>query len=317
MEEDEEEGIPAHYPNLPFQFNAKNPLSWEFVFGCSEEKATIRKLILVCIHGNEQCGMKAFNQLFDEGWISTINPILKQKNLRIRVILGNPRGVIENKRFIDLNLNRIFRSPFLNEKSSDMFIKRPYELSRMEYICKAIRWCDYLLDLHSTSADTPPFALFSDNILSERYATTFPVEYVIKDLSKCVLGTTLGFAKLLSKIGISVECGQHENPDSVEIALQIIKKYVTDIGEPSHNVLSCGKCQLVNKGFHYMKKIEAFQRVQYNEVLANDDNGAITCPFPQGAIIIMPTEYPIIGEEAWFWGEYTKSIDKAVQHERG
>jgi len=40
------------------------------------------------------------------------------------------------------------------------------------------------------------------------------------------------------------------------------------------------------------------------------------CPFPQGAIIIMPTEYPIIGEEAWFWGEHTKSIDKAVQHER-
>jgi len=314
--EEENEGLkfPQH-PHNKFKFDPQNPHSWEFHFGSSEENAEIKKLILICVHGNEQCGMRAFNQMLEDGWVHKINSSLKEKKQRIRVILCNPKGVIENKRFIDLNLNRIFRSPFL-EESYDMFGKPPYELMRLRYIADAIQWCDYLIDIHSTSAETPPFALCTDNPRSEKYASTFPVEYVIKDLSQLVNGTTLECAKARSKIGVSVECGQHESPHSIEIAMDVIKKFVTDVGEPSHNVVLCERSQMVKKGFHYVKQVKAFQKVEYKEVIAKDDSGPISCPFTEGAIVIMPTSKPVIGEEAWFWGEPSKSKGKAVQHQR-
>jgi len=48
----------------------------------------------------------------------------------------------------------------------------------------------------------------------------------------------------------------------------------------------------------------AFEKVSCNEVLAEDDEvGQIKCTASSGAYIIMPTANPILGEEAWFWGE--------------
>lgn len=326
MAEDEEEGNSGkHLVPIHFQIDPNDSLTWEFNFGCSEANAKTRKLILLCVHGNEQCGLTAFNQLLDSGWIQQENDLLKKNNQRVKVILANPEGVIKNKRFIDLNLNRIFRAPFTEianisptntSSSSDLFPHPPYELSRLSILMKAISWCDYLIDIHSTSAETPPFAICTEGSRSEKFATTFPVEYVIKDLSKLVSGTTLECAKEYSKVGICVECGEHSNPHSVEIATEVIKRFVSDVEESAHNVVSCAKSQLITRGFHFLKHLRAFQMVKYKEVLGEDEKGIISCPYPDGAIIIMPTENPIVGEEAWFWGEHSPLIEKAVQHQR-
>ncbi len=80
----------------------------------------------------------------------------------------------------------------------------------------------------------------------------------------------------------------------------------------------------VAKGFRFLRPVEAFEYVEHNEVVKNhhknapfafsllkwsvtqvlaydEEMGEIRCPFKEGAIVVMPTSQPIIGEEAWFW----------------
>lgn len=49
-------------------------------------------------------------------------------------------------------------------------------------------------------------------------------------------------------------------------------------------------------------KVEAFGRFEEGEVVAEDEDGEIRCPFPEGALLVMPTQLPVEGEEAWLWG---------------
>jgi len=298
------------FQGVPY-LNANDEQSTEVNFGCSEEDAKVRKLILVCVHGNETCGLTAVNELIQVGWFQHQNELLKVKKERVKIILANPRAVLEKKRFVDLNLNRIFQPTYIQNNLSEIFASVPtkYELSRLPILTKAIEWCDYLIDIHSTSAMTPPFVICPSDDKSELFAQTFPVEYMIKDLSKIVQGTTLEWATRLSKIGACVECGFHFDLQSIMVARQVIERFVTDqVVTQAHNIVSCKKSQLIQKGFHFLKKVTAFQDVKFNEVLGEDDNGPISCPFKDGATIIMPTENPIFGEEAWFWGEHKNRI---------
>jgi len=291
--------------------------SWELHFGCPDDKAVVKKLILVCVHGNEICGMNAVNSLLLQNWFKEISNELKAKKHRVKIILANPQAVKESRRFVDINLNRIFKESFvaLNpNKFYDIFPKDQNELNRLHFITKAIEWADFVLDIHSTSANTPSFVLCPSDPDSEKYAASFPVEYVIKDLSNLVYGTTIEWAKTKLKTGICVECGQHTSPHSVDVAMNCIKRFLTDrIHNPAKNIISCHKKQMIKKGFHFLKKVCAFQKVHYKEVLGEDDCGPICCPFPNGAIVIMPNIHPIFGEEAWFWGVSSKDSKSEEQ----
>ena len=66
-------------------------------------------------------------------------------------IVGNPAAVVQKKRFIEYNLNRMVRE--------DLFHKRSYESERARVLADAISNCDILLDLHSCSAHAPAHAL--------------------------------------------------------------------------------------------------------------------------------------------------------------
>lgn len=82
--------------------------------------------ILVCVHGNEQYGLK-------------IKEILNNK---FEFIVANPLAVEKNVRFVDANLNRVFPG---NKNSNLYEEKRAFELA------KEIDNFSKLIDLHSTS----------------------------------------------------------------------------------------------------------------------------------------------------------------------
>jgi len=88
----------------------------EVDFGCTNSKPRIHRLITVCIHGNELAGLHAVNELQEEGFFNTLDV-----TNRITIILGNPEAVKQRKRFVDINLNRIFAPSFILENSQDLF----------------------------------------------------------------------------------------------------------------------------------------------------------------------------------------------------
>jgi len=293
-----------------------SPESSKLVFGCSQiSKTTVRKLITVCMHGDEVCGMIAVNELIQEGYFEKVFAGAAMATTRVTILLANPRGVKANKRFIDVNLNRIFFENRLRKKGStilpenpldqDEILRTQYEVSRVQEIADEISDCDMYIDIHSTSAKSCPFALPSTDPDSEAMASSFSVDFVIEKLVKSVRGTSIGWANCLNKQAVCFECGQHTERHTVDVAKKLIRRFVTgDTEGNAKAVLTCSINEVIRKGFRYVLPIQAFQKVEYNDLIAIDEEaGEIRCSNPQGAYIIMPTANPIPGEEAWFWGE--------------
>jgi hypothetical protein len=287
------------------------------------------------MHGDEVCGMIAANKLIQEGFFDSY--YAKHVTSRLTIIVANPKGVQANKRFIDVNLNRIFHEHRLRRRSTaglempkdplynDKHLKEHYEVTRVQVLADEIADCDEYIDIHSTSARSYPFALPALDSDSEMFARTFAVDFVIEQLVKSVKGTSIGWAHALNKKAVCFECGQHEDPNTIEIARKLIVRFVTEILDGTAGaVLTCRANETIRKGFRWDRKAgppKAFEKVQPNELLAYDDEvGEIRCNNPRGSYIIMPTANPILGEEAWFWGDLkdlrTKSAPDLVRAEK-
>lgn len=141
------------------------------------------------LHGNEQEPVKA---LRDSG---------------VKFILGNPRAYEENKRFLECDLN----AAFAIENDS-------YEAVRAEEILKEIDADSFVVDFHTTGADTEPFAIVVDEKMIP-FAQKTGLRHVvimrhnIKD----------GHALINYRNGISVESGRHNTKESYKMTLEVVK----------------------------------------------------------------------------------------------
>ena len=97
--------------------------------------------------------------------------------MTIEFLLGNPAALEKNARFLKFNLNRLFVTHKLCDDESAEEEGYKYELHRARLIAESIRDADFILDIHSCSADVGSFALPSSSNLSEELAEQLPVKY--------------------------------------------------------------------------------------------------------------------------------------------
>jgi succinylglutamate desuccinylase len=270
---------------------------------------TTNILITCCVHGNEQAGMVAVNELLDEGNLQrAINEC--KKPLKLTILLGNPEAVRQNKRFLHHNLNRMIGEEHIDHVDH-------YESNRAKLIAKMGKNSDRWLDVHTTSAPSPGYALPAENSESEALASRLPIDIMIRKLVHRTIsrGTTCDWALQHGKTCVCVECGQEGQRETIETAKRVILAFISDDDTSKTNKSQA--CYVsteqvkVGKGFEYVRRVKAFEAVEYQALIARDEEvGEIRCPFETGAIIIMPTANPIIGEEAWFWGckEYREEV---------
>ncbi|PCJ19601.1 MAG: hypothetical protein COB02_07595 [Candidatus Cloacimonadota bacterium] len=248
-------------------------------------------LILICIHGNETCGLEAILSLQKSGELKSL---LKSGTLSI--LLANPKAYEQKRRYINCDLNRSIAKNDL---------KFDYEIQRSKIVEKYIENADFVLDIHSTSGPSVSHALPCDLSCSENFAKTLPVNYLITKLAHLTVegGTTLDFAKKQNSCAVTIECGQHEDKKSIEVAISCIKQLfnLKALINPSLIMLECLKSFEVKKGFLFKQNFSCFDFVKYGQEIASDDLGTITCTNLDGGYIIMPNSSPKIGEEAFFW----------------
>lgn len=199
----------------------------------------------------------------------------------------------------------------------DLFKKQAYEAERARVVAQAIDRCDILLDLHSCSAKAPAHALPMDDFQSIELASHLPVAYVIKYLAHTTKGraTTLDWAQKKNKIGVCVECGQHSERETIENAKNCIKTFIALHCALEHKldtfkppvVLNSRENEPVRKGFRFTRRVRAFEKVPFGEVIATDITGDIVSKYPEGTYIVMPTRNPVLGEEAFFYAEISRS----------
>jgi len=269
----------------------------------------------VSIHGNEPCGVDAVNELIEEGWFNALPPSC----VTLEILLGNPLAYSKGKRFMAKNLNRIINPACWESLDSDrkegIGRELHYEFERAKVVSQSIELADEVLDIHSCSAPSPSFALPAENSKSQGLAESLPVDVVVNKLAHITIerGTTMDYVLKLNKIGVCVECGQHLDPVVKSRAKSIIQAFVLHgIPIPPKSIGFPSRCQklvmdsthsvAVGNNFRFNRSFKQFSFVKYGEIICQDDNGIVTCPYLEGAYIVMPTQLPFVGEEAFYWG---------------
>lgn len=95
-------------------------------------------LVLGSIHGNEPYGTKAIENIIKK--IKTKEIMVESGSITF-IAPCNEEGFKQNKRFIEVNLNRIFEKNLQPVKYEEIIACQ---------IMKYIDNCDYLLDIHTT-----------------------------------------------------------------------------------------------------------------------------------------------------------------------
>jgi hypothetical protein len=296
-------------------------------------------LILVGVHGNEPGGVQATrlilqrHHLFtrpaesssplairqemedDDNWTLPLSNLFDV--MTIEFVVGNPRAIQANRRFLTRNLNRLLDVHVLcDEKALEN--GDGYEIQRARIVYEAIRHSDSVLDIHSVSSDSEPFAIPASTEASEELAQRLPVSYVVESLAHLTAegGTSMDAALIHNVPAVCVECGQHNHEDIVARAADVIStflltQYDNDKAafggrkidkESQPVVMRCEGIEVVQEGFEWCQSFKEFEWIPHGMPVFKDDiRGEVECPIEPGSYLVMPTSLPVIGEEALCW----------------
>jgi len=134
-------------------------------------------------------------------------PVMALTENGIKFILGSPKAQEKGVRFTDQDLNASFGI----ENNS-------YESKRAAEILEEIDSGKLVVDFHTTSAETPPFAIVVNEKMIPLAAKT-GLEYVV--IMKHNIKN--GHALINYRDGISIESGKHDAKESYDLTLRIVE----------------------------------------------------------------------------------------------
>lgn len=142
---------------------------------------TPRVGIVVCMHGNEPLGKEAADL------------IAFPADMDVKCIVAHPEAVLAGERYLETDLNRSFPGAVGGSKEERIALQ----------LHKALADRDFVIDVHTTTADTPPFIIAVSESVQDIIAAT-PLEHVVlmpphfakgKSLLDHVRGVSLEFNK--------------------------------------------------------------------------------------------------------------------------
>ena len=308
-------------PKLPLQLKT---------IGFSGLEQGPRLVVLGAVHGNETCGTVAIERVIDE---------IERGALEIArgavtfVPVTNPLAYNKRERAGDRNLNR---NLFPRESPAD------FEDRIANRLCPLLAQHDVLLDLHSTRAATQPFCMlgprdnqgevepFSHAAAERALARTLGVSRFVEgwlgtyakgvqrrrergstgltaDLRYGV-GTT-EYMRSTGGYALTLECGQHEDPSSPEVAYRAIRNALAHlrlVDAPPPGAVEAYEGLRIEEVFDRLHAGDAFTRtwasfdpVKRGEVLARRHDGTPLAAEKDGWILF-PDAKALAGNE-WFY----------------
>ncbi len=286
-----------------------NPVSF------TSKKKGPHLLILGAVHGNEPCGHIAIGDIINQ--FTQGDLCLTRGNVTF-VQTCNPKAFEQKTRYVESNLNR-----HLYPKHTP----KTYEDHIGNELCALIDRADILLDLHSYRRGGPAFGFISPAQSKEELTL---IEYCA--IPYCVYGFSDAYCAanvpindhesmgtreyMLSKggCGITLECGQHDDPQSIIIAKNAILNCLVGFKminpAPSSPMTAPKEPAKLIKMTHVFykekngalsKMWENFEPVKAGATLAHYNDGTtITCPEESIMILPDPRDTMKIGEE-WFY----------------
>ncbi|THD66365.1 aspartoacylase [Robertkochia marina] len=173
-------------------------------------------LVVFCgIHGNEKAGLEAFHLLL---------PLLEEEKLSgsLYVLSGNIPALARGQRFIDEDLNRLWKRKsledgFLSENKISENKDRKELLRIINDISSTITGPLYFIDVHTTSAASIPFITIDDSLINRRFTSVFPVPVVL-GIEEYLQGALLSYINQQGFVSLGFEAGEHHDECSVRNA---------------------------------------------------------------------------------------------------
>lgn len=267
-------------------------------------------LVLGAVHGDEICGPKTIYSIIDK---IKSGEILIESGSVTFIPICNPEAYKNNKRFIDINLNRLFKKINKPEK---------YEEIISQKIIKYIDDCDYLLDIHSMPTDGPRFTFMDKNTKKIKDFTLIQnFEHIMvgwneifggKDNSSC------GYGLSKNKVCVTIECGNHNNPICIDIAntsitnsLSFLKITNTPLilDKTKQKYIKMKKIFYKNKEGNLTKKWQHLDSVKKDEIIAKFNDGT-NITTEKNCLIILPHNDNVkIGSEWFYLGSFVANCN--------
>lgn len=237
-----------------------------------------RLIVTAAVHGNEVCGTQALTRLMAELDSGQLSIARGQLTL---VPITNPLAYVLKRRAGDRNLNRALQPAA---------IPREFEDHVANWLCPLLARHEVLLDLHSFQAQGQPFVMVGprNNIgtvepfahaadeealvrhlgvaravdgwlgtyaegVARRRAEAGPVAQTLDLNPNYGVGTT-EFMRASGGWALTLECGQHDAPESPEVAYQAVRNTLAHLGlvdgpapAPVHEIEALSLVQVVDK----------------------------------------------------------------------
>ncbi|GEM_PF-183226 len=289
----------------------------------SSGRSGVLVVVLGGLHGNEPAGIHAARRV-----LATLEREQPEMRGALLALAGNTAALAQGQRFIDRDLNRMWSEDdvrIAREAGGDDCRERGEQRALLAEIEPRLAqsWSQVLfLDLHSTSAEGPPFCLVGDTLQNRRIALRLKLP-VILGLEENVEGTLLGHYGEQGHVAIGVEGGRHDDPRTIdhhesvlwtvlvtagllveadlpEYARHRARLETAGAGPPAVLELLHRHAVEPGDGFRMEPGFVNFQPVEHGELRAGADGGQ-RIEAPRAGVLLMPL-YQGQGQDGFFLG---------------
>jgi len=268
----------------------------EHVVIVSGNKPGPKVAVMVLVHGNEVCGLKALGKIWEN---------VNIENGSVTFIIGNPEAAKQSVRMTEMNLNRAFRD--VHEVTEEE--RNTYEYKRASEIKPYLDSVDYLLDIHSFSDDsTMPFSICEPH--SYEVAAQLGVSLISSGWDELEAGGTDYYMNKMGKIGICVECGEHSSESSITFAQDVIKRFLQvvkvtstmeEFPQSDIRIASVKDIYITNTDFSPSKDFKNFDKIEKGELIGTD--GDVNVYAKYSGFIVFAQKRTGPNEEAFLFGD--------------
>lgn len=286
------------------------------------DPAGVTLVVIGSVHGNETSGLRALRRV-----AAKLENLEDKIRGRIYLLAGNTRAINKNVRFIDADLNRHWTPESVRRNSPDSKIStnRVEDIEQRELleildkIFSTAKSEVYAMDLHSTSAESTPFAMIGDTLRNREFGQKFPAT-ILLGIEEQLDSTILEYINNLGAITLGFEAGQHTDKTAIDnqealIWLALVhsgilaaedvdvEKYGEILKDAmgERRIIEIRHRHAITEADKFRMKLgyENFQPVKKGEVLAKDRNGKIKAI--ESGMILMPL-YQSQGNDGFFLG---------------
>jgi len=274
----------------------------DYVFELDSGRPGPTAMVVGLTHGNEFPGMTAVTLLLDRA----VQPLRGRLILALANVEAYSRFDPANpalSRFVDRDLNRVWRDDILSEDRTS------HEAQRARELAPFVRRADALFDIHTTFHDVVPMLCYTalDKNVALARRLGHPHAHVVSAGGRHQGGLLIEYGRFSDATApaaaVVIECGQHFARRSGAVGVDAALRFLTDLGLiapetlAEHRLPTPPGAPVIHEivevlivgsdACRFARPFKGFEVLAKGELIAQDGPQEVRAPF-DGCVIIMP-----------------------------